>query len=68
MNLFDVPDPRGVAADLAKRLTDAWKTLCKRKVHGLVPDALMDCHTYEIARKIAKRQTNMVCQSRGEAG
>jgi hypothetical protein len=59
VNLIDVPDPRGVPENVASRLTDALKSMCKRDVYGLVPDALKDCHTYEIARDIAKRDLKL---------
>jgi hypothetical protein len=53
VRLVEIPDPRGVSADLAKRLTDALKRMGKREVGRLVEEQLMDCHTPERARKLA---------------
>ncbi len=53
VNLLEVPDPRGVSADLAKRLADALSRMCKRDVGRLVEEQLMDCHTSERARNLA---------------
>lgn len=53
VNLLEVPDPRGVSADLAKRLSDALDRMSKRDVGRLVEEQLMDCHTPERARKLA---------------
>jgi hypothetical protein len=53
VNLMEVPDPRGVSADVAKRLTDALERMSKREVGRLIEEQLMDCHTPERARKLA---------------
>jgi methylase of polypeptide subunit release factors len=53
VNLLEVPDPRGVPADLAKRLADALGRMGKRDVGRLIEEQLMDCHTPERARKLA---------------
>ena len=53
VNLLDVPDPRGVSADVAKRLADALQRMGKRDVGRLVEEQLMDCHTPERARRLA---------------
>lgn len=53
VNLLEVPDPRGVDADLAKRLTAAVETMSRRTVGRLLEEQLMDCHTPERARRIA---------------
>ena len=53
VNLLEVPDPRSVSADVAKRLADALERMSKRKVGRLVEEQLMDCHTVERARRIA---------------
>ncbi len=55
VNLIDVPDPRGASDEVASRLESAFKSLCKRKVGGLVEEALMDCHSYERALELANR-------------
>ena len=53
VNLLDVPDPRGISADVAKRLADALRRMDKRDVGRLVEEQLMDCHTPERAGRLA---------------
>lgn len=53
VNLLEVPDPRGISKDLAKRLTDALNRMSHREVGRLVEEQLMDCHTPDRARRIA---------------
>jgi methylase of polypeptide subunit release factors len=53
VNLLEVPDPRGVDANLAKRLTAAVKAMSRRTVGRLIEEQLMDCHAPERARRIA---------------
>jgi methylase of polypeptide subunit release factors len=53
VNLLEVPDPRGVPVEVAKRLADALERMGKRDVGRLVEEQLMDCHTPERARKLA---------------
>jgi hypothetical protein len=53
VNLLEVPDPRGVSPDLAKRLAGALESISNREVGRLVEEQLMDCHSSERARKLA---------------
>lgn len=53
VNLLEIPDPRGVSPQLAKRLTDALGRMSHREVGRLVEEQLMDCHTADRARRIA---------------
>ncbi len=53
VNLLEVPDPRGISGDLAKRLTGALRRMGKRPVGRLVEEQLMDCRTPERARRLA---------------
>jgi hypothetical protein len=53
VNLLEVPDPRGVPRQVAKRLADALTRMGNRDVGRLVEEQLMDCHTPERARKLA---------------
>ena len=53
VNLLEVPDPRGISPDMAKRLTDALERMSQREVGRLVEEQLMDCHTPDRARRIA---------------
>ena len=53
VNLLEVPDPRGISRDLAKRLTDALSRMSHREVGRLVEEQLMDCHTPDRARRIS---------------
>jgi hypothetical protein len=55
VNLIDVPDPRGAPENVVKRLTDAYKSMCKRDVGGMVEATLKDCHTYSRALELASR-------------
>ena len=53
VNLLEVPDPRGVSAKVAKRLSDALGRMNRREVGRLIEEQLMDCHTPDSARRIA---------------
>ncbi len=53
VNLLEVPDPRGVSADVSSRLGDALSRMSKREVGRLVEEQLMDCHTPDRARRLA---------------
>ena len=53
VNLIEVPDPRAAPENVVKRLAEAFKTMCKRDVGGMVEDSLKTCHTYERALKLA---------------
>ncbi len=51
--LVQVPDPRGVSPEVAKRLAGALQRMGRREVGRLVEEQLMDCHTPERARRLA---------------
>lgn len=51
--MIELPDPRGVDADLAKRLTGALKSMKRRTVGRLIEEQLMERHSPERARRIA---------------
>ncbi len=51
--MMEVPNPQGVSAHLARRLTDALARMGTREVGRLVEEQLMDCHTPERARRLA---------------
>lgn len=53
VNLLEVPDPRGISADVAQRFTDALERISRREVGRLVEEQLMECHTPDRARRIA---------------
>jgi type I restriction-modification system DNA methylase subunit len=53
VELIDVPDPRSVSPEVGSRLADAFKSLCKRDIGRMVEEALIDCHSYKRALKIA---------------
>jgi len=55
VNLIDVPDPRGVDDEVAKRLTDALKSMTKRDVGRMVDESFMECHSYARALELAAR-------------
>ena len=60
VNLLQVPDPRGVSPELAKRLVDALQRMGKREVGRLVEEQLMDCHTPERARRAGRRAAGSI--------
>ncbi len=51
--MIELPDPRGIDAELARRLADAMRSMSRRTVGRLVEEQLMDCHSPERARRIA---------------
>ncbi len=53
VNLMEVPDPRGLTADVAKRFANALERMSRREVGRLVEEQLMDCHSPDRARRIA---------------
>jgi methylase of polypeptide subunit release factors len=59
VKMIELPDPRGIDARIAARLTDSFKLLCKRDIGRMVEDTLIECHTYERARELAKRQITL---------
>lgn len=63
--LLEIPDPRGVSAALAERLSRAMKKISKRTVTHLVEEALLQCHTEEGMREILCRPPDLpreLCQ------
>lgn len=50
--LLEIPDPRGIDAELASRLSRAFQRMTTRDVTHLVEDALLDCHREEAMREI----------------
>jgi methylase of polypeptide subunit release factors len=59
VNLIEVPDPRGAPKQLLDRLAAALKSICGRTVGGLVEEALKECHTYERAIDLARREITL---------
>jgi hypothetical protein len=53
VNLMEVPDPRGISVQLAKRLAKSLGQISRREVGRLVEEQLMDCHEPDRARRIA---------------
>lgn len=53
VKLVEIPDPRGIAPALSKKLAHAFNRVSKRQVGRLVEEQLMDCHDPERARQIA---------------
>jgi len=53
VNLLEVPDPRGIAPNIVKKLVEAIKSMSRREVGRLVEEQLMDCHDPDRARRIA---------------
>ncbi|MEX0776983.1 MAG: N-6 DNA methylase [Phycisphaeraceae bacterium] len=59
VNLIDVPDPRNLSDSLAGRLSDAFKSMCKREIGPMVEEALKDCHSYDRALELASRPSTL---------
>jgi len=57
--LLEVPDPRGVPARLADRLSRALERVSKRNVTHLVEEALLQCHTEVAMREILCRSPEL---------
>ena len=53
VNLLEVPDVRGISAQLSSKLTAALESMQGREVGRLVEEQLMECHSPERARRIA---------------
>ncbi len=56
VNLLEVPDPRGVSNELAKKLVSAVRRMSRRSVGRLVEEQLMKRHSLERARRLAAGQ------------
>ncbi len=66
VNLIDIPDPRLASPAVAKRLTKALRSMCKRTVGCLVEEALMECHSYPRALELASRPIELSDELRQE--
>ncbi|MBM4037227.1 MAG: hypothetical protein FJ290_01825 [Planctomycetes bacterium] len=55
VNLIEVPDPRGVDERVAGKILAAFERMCERPAGRLLEEELMECHSPERAREIAKR-------------
>ena len=62
VNLLEVPDPRGVPKNIAKRLRDALESMGRREVGRLVEEQLMDCHSPDRARRLAAGPLLLSCE------
>ena len=63
--LLEIPDPRGVPAELAERLDNALKRMMRRAVTHLVEEALLQCHSEETMREILRGEAKLpaeLCQ------
>ena len=66
VNLIEVPDPRDIDENLAKRLTSALRQIEERTVGHLVEEPLKECHSYHRALQLAARPivlADELCQS-----
>jgi len=64
VNLLEVPDPRGITAELAEKVTRAFRRIASRPAGRLVEEELMDCHSPERARRIAGGPTTLATELR----
>ena len=63
--LLEIPDPRGVSAELAECLDIALKKMMRRDVTHLVEEALLQCHSEEAMRVILLKEPKLpteLCQ------
>jgi hypothetical protein len=51
--MTEVPDPRRLSPELARKLRDVFREYARRVPGGLIEQQLMDCHSPERARRIA---------------
>lgn len=66
VNLIEIPDPRGASKQVAQRMAKAMKSICARRVGGLVEDALKECHSYDRALELASRRITLPEELRRE--
>ena len=59
VNLMEIPDPRDIAPNLARKFAYALARMSKREVGRLVEEQLMDCHDPEKARLIGNGPINL---------
>ena len=64
--LLEIPDPRGVSAELAERLDNALKKMMRRNVTHLVEEALLQCHSEEAMREILLKEPELPTELRQE--
>jgi hypothetical protein len=63
---LEIPDPRGVAPELAERLDGALKKMMRRDVTHLVEEALLQCHSEEAMRDILLKPAELPTELRQE--
>jgi hypothetical protein len=64
--LLEIPDPRGVSAELAERFDKALKKMMRRNVTHLVEEALLQCHSEEAMREILLKEAELPAELRQE--
>ena len=62
--LLEIPDPRGVAPELAERFDKALKKMMLRNVTHLVEEALLQCHSEEAMRVILLNEPKLPLELR----
>ncbi|MCI0365724.1 MAG: hypothetical protein L0219_17835 [Phycisphaerales bacterium] len=55
VNLIDVPDIRDLDQGIARRIIQAFESMCRREPGSLCEEELLACHTYDRARRLAER-------------
>lgn len=66
LNLVEIPDWRGTPPQIARRLSEAYKSMCKRVIGGFAEEELMECRSYERARRLAERPVGLSAELRQE--
>ena len=64
--LLQIPDPRGISAELAKRFEQILNQISEREVTHLVEEALLQCHSEEGMREIISRPPDLPNELRQE--
>lgn len=59
VNLLEVPDPRYVSSNIAKKLSHAFEKLSKRDSLGMVEEEFMACRHSERIRKLAEKPVGL---------
>ena len=59
VNLLEVPDPREIAPDVAKKLEAAFKQLCRRDTSPMVEEEFMECRSAVRAKKLAEEPVKL---------
>jgi hypothetical protein len=57
--LLEIPSPRAVSPQLARRIQSALDSMARRKVTHLVQESMLKCHTEDLMREILARPVEL---------